>query len=129
MADTFLPPSTGRAPEPLPCPFCGGDPVVYGEDSTWMKLCRVSCDCHIEYHETRSEAVAAWNCRALLPAPDPVAVEAAWDEYDDATIDWYTRGIAIDLNDPRTPAIIEQKKERRESARTALLSLIRATNG
>lgn len=67
MSDTPTP-----AVDMLPCPFCGGTPIVDGEDSTWAKLCRVRCGAcnanRMSYTETRAEAIARWNRRAALPS-------------------------------------------------------------
>ena len=69
-------------PKALPCPFCGGVPVVGGEDSTWAMLCRVRCgECNanrMSYTKTRVEAIAAWNRRApvvpVAPTREAVAL-------------------------------------------------------
>ncbi len=63
-------------PKPLPCPFCGGEPVDYEIEAhkhhfaTWMPdhpgswwiECMI-CDIHMG-KPTRDEVVAAWNRRA-----------------------------------------------------------------
>jgi Lar family restriction alleviation protein len=64
MTDT-----THEAPDLLPCPFCGGEAKFYHrpDDSGWSNTDWVSCsgDCGAStcMHETKEEAIAAWNTR------------------------------------------------------------------
>ena len=67
-----------------PCPFCGGERVTaikYGgnraeDDPKWWAGCTV-CDAGID-HQTRAEAIAAWNTRPTAPAPaEMVDIDAA----------------------------------------------------
>jgi Lar family restriction alleviation protein len=65
MTDT-----THEAPDLLPCPFCGGEAKFYHrpDDSGWSNTDWVSCagDCGAStcMHETKEEAIAAWNTRS-----------------------------------------------------------------
>jgi Lar family restriction alleviation protein len=65
MTDT-----THEAPDLLPCPFCGGEAKFYHrpDDSGWSNTDWVSCagDCGAStcMHETKQEAIAAWNTRS-----------------------------------------------------------------
>ena len=64
MTDT-----THEAPELLPCPFCGGEARYYHRPDTtgWSNTDWVSCsgDCGAStcMHETKKEAISAWNTR------------------------------------------------------------------
>ena len=61
--------------ELLPCPFCGGKPILYESDSCdgfYNVLC-AKCGAHVgrtdiyeppEYGTTKEEVVALWNHRA-----------------------------------------------------------------
>lgn len=64
------------APELLPCPFCGGDPVVRTHRSTRTGLIHQSISCETsgcECAETAAypigEAEKRWNTRAILSDP------------------------------------------------------------
>ena len=50
-----------------PCPFCGGEAEMTGDDHTAFYLCRVRClNCNGNagrYFQTQAEALAAWNQR------------------------------------------------------------------
>lgn len=96
----------------LPCPFCGGKPVVqdgkkghcqlHGDPFQGMRIyCKTNgCPAHAGLErgdiynggkeKAREEAIAAWNRRAVTPAPVTLAaalalpevkalMEAAWD--------------------------------------------------
>lgn len=64
-----------------PCPFCGSDDV---EALDMEGKHYVACyDCALEgpFHDSRAEAVAAWNRRAAIAAPPgwvQVPVEPTW---------------------------------------------------
>ena len=65
----------------LPCPFCGGEPYIGGDEAQlWFAGC---CDCHCMVGEgydrdampdnmlrSKEEAIAAWNSRAGHAARD-----------------------------------------------------------
>lgn len=76
----------------LPCPFCGGEARYYHRPDTtgWSNTEWVSCvgDCGAStcMHETKEEAIAAWNTRNddLVQA----AVAAALREAADAVYKW-----------------------------------------
>lgn len=57
-----------------PCPFCGGERIgdfhhiISGIPESWHVECLAeNCGCGTCHHETRAEAIAAWNQR---PAQD-----------------------------------------------------------
>lgn len=92
--------STVEALKPLPCPFCGGKPVLHEIDWCEPPQWAVTCPC-TPHAATQTEAIAAWNTRPQIEAQgsEPEAAEAkaafsAWvaaqshmDPYDDASID------------------------------------------
>ena len=58
-----------------PCPFCGGEAGLYhhtpfGYEPSWHVECvdgdggDEGCGCGTCHHETKAEAIAAWNRRA-----------------------------------------------------------------
>jgi hypothetical protein len=52
--------------ELLPCPFCGGTPVVIDDDCGWHVQCQ-NANCKVEvdtYHSGKHIAVRWWNTRA-----------------------------------------------------------------
>jgi hypothetical protein len=60
----------------MACPFCGSDAEIYHHhgtahmDESWHIECiAASCGCGTCHHETKTEAIAAWNTR---PAPADV---------------------------------------------------------
>jgi len=55
------------------CPFCGGDDLeVTDMDGDHYVLCH-GCALEAPFHDSRAEAVAAWNRRAAIAAPQPSA--------------------------------------------------------
>ena len=58
----------------LPCPFCGGEAVVYDcGDSDWAIRCVGECKTyHGQEWVTKDAAIAAWNRRAALASGDEV---------------------------------------------------------
>jgi len=57
---------------PLPCPFCGGNAIVWRkkDDSPPQQVwcCNsVTCGGQLELHEPGQNALAAWNTRAADP--------------------------------------------------------------
>ena len=51
----------------LPCPFCGGDDLGVGAGMSWAVKCH-DCFGRTQSHNSRQEAIAAWNTRAYIPA-------------------------------------------------------------
>jgi hypothetical protein len=59
-------------PELMPCPFCGGSPVIEVDHGLWEARCTMtgSPDCGVwpaMYGETRDRAVTGWNRRSSTP--------------------------------------------------------------
>ena len=47
-----------------PCPFCGGEGVVYGfSDYDYRRVICKDCGGSTEYSDTREKAIEAWNRR------------------------------------------------------------------
>ena len=64
---------THMTDELKPCPFCGGDDLeVTDMDGDHYVLCH-GCALEAPFHDSRAEAVAAWNRRAAIAAPQPSA--------------------------------------------------------
>jgi len=69
----------------LPCPFCGGEPIIRSSD--WIGLDTVWCpndDCSaaVETTGTPEEAIAKWNTRSTPSAsagPQAEAVDEDWN--------------------------------------------------
>ena len=84
---------TAETEKVLPCPFCGGEPKAWGEDSTWLSLCRVACQvCYAnsgEYVQTRVAAIENWNRRALPVSPAPTVDNAAVPEITEEDVERY----------------------------------------
>ena len=56
----------------LPCPFCGGTPVMadyfgHYDKQDWVVHCR-ACDLALDGDPTPEEAARRWNTRAPVPA-------------------------------------------------------------
>ena len=51
--------------EPLPCPRCRQDAVVFEADDGWLVECNSASNCSrgVGGYESRAAAVSAWNCR------------------------------------------------------------------
>lgn len=60
----------------LPCPFCGGVPLLMGFNAPefWVSCVRIGCKAGTEAFGSKDRAIAAWNTRAHSD-PRPVAVE------------------------------------------------------
>lgn len=69
-----------KAPKPLPCPFCGGMPVVtrfrnYDNEPplyAWSVACNTKNVCTsypIACNDTKAQAIRDWNTRAPASAP------------------------------------------------------------
>ena len=55
-----------------PCPFCGGSPAIAaeGEFGQWPIVFCGNCNAQTGVELCESEAIAAWNRRALDPAQE-----------------------------------------------------------
>lgn len=57
----------------LPCPFCGGEPVVpwtrIDAETTWWSVECLSCGCQLGCRGSAEQAIEHWNTRP--PAPEP----------------------------------------------------------
>lgn len=71
-------PNPNPSPELLPCPLCQSPAISGGtlDDGHYVSCMRDKCKCIVGDFDTPSEAIAAWNTRALspqtLPAPGEV---------------------------------------------------------
>jgi hypothetical protein len=85
----------GLVSELLPCPFCGSDAFVSGDDGMFYATCNECFCCVGEAYDghampkhvfnSAEEAIAAWNIRAAQgsPSPEREALEALqkWFEF------------------------------------------------
>lgn len=51
----------------LPCPFCGGTPIVWWDNPTIKEGCNIECSCEKAqvYAIFGDEAAESWNTRAM----------------------------------------------------------------
>lgn len=93
-----------------PCPFCGGDDLeVTDMDGDHYVLCH-GCALEAPFHDSRAEAVAAWNRRAAIAAPPgpPVAWHCPSDP-DSATAFFWRRpmnGLCPNCANPLVPVVL-----------------------
>lgn len=101
MSDPVTHPTS--EPRALPCPFCGMNPLVEPWHGGPPTKTRISCPAEYDDEcgatasatgDTRAEAIAAWNRRALpVPSgPSREEVEAAISEYEEAYSQWLIDG-------------------------------------
>jgi Lar family restriction alleviation protein len=99
-----------------PCPFCGGEPELKQDfDDKQISVC---CDnetcvtiCETFWHDTREEAIKAWNTRAddwqpineeakkelrLVRTKSGKMHTAYWDIYEGGT--WWIAGTTLSIN-------------------------------
>lgn len=50
---------------PLPCPFCSGEPIIIHEDRVWIECADCPSKAEVGPFDTRTEALTAWNTRAV----------------------------------------------------------------
>lgn len=50
--------------ELLPCPFCGGEAEIRGDDVLFVQCAKCGTRYGDRYYATKAEAIAAWNTRA-----------------------------------------------------------------
>ena len=52
--------------EMLPCPFCGGEGIIwpFREHPFYLAICKDGCGCQLGDFKTREEAMQTWNTRA-----------------------------------------------------------------
>lgn len=65
--------------ELLACPFCGGKAavIIYQDDNRDVYAAVCAVHCRGGYHESRDEAIAAWNRRVSPTIPHRGVVNAA----------------------------------------------------
>lgn len=66
----------GKPRELLPCPFCGGDAGIVTEDRTWIECLDCPSSISSGPFDTDSEAIDAWNTRAVLEGFALVPIKA-----------------------------------------------------
>lgn len=97
--------------ELLPCPFCGGDPIVFvrAAPKLWSFTCR-NCDAGPSGSLSRTQAIAAWNRRTALAAkPGMVSEEPTmWAEvvenYEGDGVEWSCHAIS-DMDSEERPLL------------------------
>ena len=57
-----------------PCPFCGGGAVKHYDKEAGVDVYCQSCEAGINWRDTRSDAITAWNARAT-PKVKPLVWE------------------------------------------------------
>ena len=80
-----------------PCPFCGGEAEMTGDDHTAFYLCRVRClNCNGNagrYFQTQAEALAAWNQRTESREREAIeSIRFIADQYDTRPL-WWTHDV------------------------------------
>lgn len=59
----------------LPCPFCGGEPLLQDIAGVWTIECR-ECGSQSAIRENLQSAIAAWNRRVAVAAGTPRSHQA-----------------------------------------------------
>lgn len=110
---------TTPAPTLLPCPFCGGAPVLMSSDvDEWVECGR----CYVCTAVTREDAAALWNARATA-APLPAAVPAMGEGEARALVKAHRDAVLYFDVDPSSGAA---RGEYRDAEASLLAALIRA---
>jgi hypothetical protein len=82
----------------LPCPFCGGE-AEWAKPAAYSVYCANKKQCHgiaLATGATLEEAIAAWNRRQPVPAPEP-----EWEPVNAETIYFVSGYVRVDRDGRR----------------------------
>jgi Lar family restriction alleviation protein len=88
----------------LPCPFCGGQAALYGNETRHpnTKMCRVhcaACEASGANYATRQEAAHAWNTRLTPPTDERAEAHRLLDALIDARTGYAVCDVSIAWRD------------------------------
>jgi len=92
------------AGELLPCPFCGSEAVLRGQDAPeyWVACPGIGCEANTESFSSKNAAIAVWNARTtpagwvLVPVePTEAMLTAAYDAAAEWGVHLHDSGLSV----------------------------------